>query len=96
MMLGRPKGLIEKRGFPMFLCIRSDAGMKKVTIPSYAEASKEVISFINKHNLGAGCSNNGWAFHLATIASDDKAEKLATVSYNGRVWSCKDGAEIKE
>ena len=79
----------------MFLCIRSDAGMKKLTVLSFDEASKEVRSFIDHHGLGAGCSDNGWAFHLATIASDDKRQKLATVSYNGRVWSCKDGSEIK-
>lgn len=79
----------------MFLCIRSDAGMKKITVSSFDEASKEVRAFIDHHDLGAGCSDNGWAFHLATIASDDRRQKLATVSYNGRVWNCKDGSEIK-
>jgi hypothetical protein len=79
----------------MFLCIRSDAGMKKLTVSSFDEASKEVRAFIDFHGLGAGCADNGWAFHLATIASDDKRQKLATVSYNGRVWNCKDGSEIK-
>ena len=79
----------------MFLCIRSDAGMKKLTVSSFDEASKEVRAFIEHHDLGAGCSNDGWAFHLATIASDDK-RPLATVSYNGRVWNCKNGAEIEK
>ena len=78
----------------MFLCIRSDAGMKKLTVASFREASKQVSAFIDHHNLGAGCSNTGWSFHLATIASDDK-KPLATVSYNGRVWNCKDGSEFK-
>jgi hypothetical protein len=79
----------------MFLCIRSDAGMRKVTVSTFAEASKEVRTFIDEKGLGAGCADNGWAFHLATIASDDKRTPLATVSYNGRVWNCKDGSEIK-
>lgn len=78
----------------MFLCIRSDAGIKRVTVDNFAEASKEVRQFIDARGLGAGCADNGWAFHLATIASDDKRQKLATVSYNGRVWNCKDGTEI--
>ena len=77
----------------MFLCIRSDAGMKKGTVTSFAEASKVVRKFIDHNGLGAGCSNDGWAFHLATIA-DDKRQPLATVSYNGRVWGCVDGREI--
>lgn len=77
----------------MFLCIRSDAGIERATVKSFAAASIHVRQFIEKHDLGAGCSNNGWSFHLATIASDDK-KPLATVSYNGRVWSCNDGKEI--
>lgn len=79
----------------MFLCIRGDAGIRRMTVPSYEAASNAVREYIDSNELGAGCSNNGWAFHLATIASDDKKRKLATVSYNGRVWSCVDGAEIK-
>ena len=78
----------------MFLCIRSDKPIQRLTVKTYAEASKAVRAFIEVHDLGAGCSNTGNSFHLATIASDDKKEKLATVSYNGRVWNCKDGKEI--
>ncbi len=78
----------------MFLCIRSDAGMVRKTVKTFAEASTTVREWIDSHGLSAGCADNGWAFHLATIASGDKRTPLATVSYNGRVWACKDGKEI--
>ena len=66
-----------------------------MTVPSYEAASNAVREYIDSNGLGAGCSDDGWAFHLATITSVDRKQKLATVSYNGRVWSCVDGAEIK-
>jgi hypothetical protein len=68
--------------------------MHKTTVSTFADAAREVRAFIDRHGLGAGCADNGWAFHLATLASDDKKQKLATVSYNGRVWSCRNGSEI--
>lgn len=78
----------------MFLVIRSDAGISRQTVRNYGDASKAVRMFIDVKGLGAGCSDNGCAFHLATIASDDKRTPLATVSYNGRVWACGTGKEI--
>lgn len=77
----------------MQLCIKSDAGMKRSAVSSFDEASKEVRAFIAQHGLGAGCSDSGWAFHAATVTSDNRREKLATISYNGRVWN-KDGGEV--
>lgn len=82
----------------MWLVIRTDAGNKKLVVSDYEEASREVRDFIKKHDLGSGCSRTGKAFRLATIAKnppDGEFVPLATVTYNGRVWSCDDGAEIK-
>ena len=79
----------------MLLCIRSDRGIERLTVASYREASEKVRGLIERYDLTAGCSNTGNAFHLATIASvGPHGRPLATVSYNGRVWACKDGKEI--
>ena len=79
----------------MKLCIRSDANPKTklFKVESFADASKAVSTWIDAHGLGAGCANTGWSFHLATLATES-GQPVATVSYNGRVWSCKDGKEI--
>lgn len=53
-----------------------------VTVSSLKQASKMVRDFIELHDLTAGCGSDV-AFTGGEILED--GEKIATVSYNGRV-----------
>lgn len=54
------------------------------TVRSLGAASKAVRDFIEAHDLTAGCGSGGDVFTGGDILED--GEKIATVSYNGRVW----------
>ena len=74
-----------------FLCIRGSAGVERHNVRTLADASAAVRSYIERNNLGSR------DFQLATIRADHDdggKEMYARVSYNGRVWACRDNSEI--
>lgn len=68
----------------MMVEIKSDAGHVALPVDDLAEASRKVREHIEDSNLGAGCVNDGWSFHRATVNRNGRI--VATISYNGRVW----------
>lgn len=66
---------------------------RKAPVCSFAEASATVRDYIEKHDLGAGCSDSSPAFTGGSILAADKKTVVGRVSYNGRVWGV-DGQEI--
>ncbi len=52
----------------------------KVKVNSLEEASKKLLEFTEKYDLGGGNCPSVYVY-------DDNDNKLARISYNGRIWT---------
>jgi hypothetical protein len=73
---------------PDFGQTEAPAPEEKVPVKSFVEASARVREYITQHNLGSGNWSGGDIF-------DERGDKIARISYNGRVWN-KNGELLEE
>lgn len=60
----------------------------KVEVSSWEVASIAVQTFIQDHDLGAGCSDGAPAFTGGKVFEGSK--QIGRISYNGRCWNMDD------
>lgn len=63
----------------------SGNGTNLFEVEDFKAASRAVRKYIEENDLGAGCSEESYAFAGGEVYSDDM-KVIAKVSYNGRVW----------